>query len=86
MPMPIDLYVMYQDGSEEIFHIPLQMARAEKKNPFPAMKWNIQPDWAWAYPTYALEITSGKKIKALQIDATQRMADINLDNNMWEAK
>ncbi len=86
MPMPIDLYVMYQDGSEEIFHIPLQMARAEKMNPFPALKWSVQPDWAWAYPTYQLEITSGKKIKALQIDATQRMADINLENNTWEAK
>ncbi|MAN59262.1 MAG: peptidase M1 [Flavobacteriaceae bacterium] len=83
MPMPIDLYVTYEDGSEEIFHIPLQMARAEKENPYPAMTWTVLPDWAWAYPTYSFEISNGKTVKSIMIDATQRMADINPENNTW---
>ena len=29
MPMPIDLYVTYEDGSQESFYIPLQMMRGE---------------------------------------------------------
>ncbi|MCW8981809.1 MAG: M1 family metallopeptidase [Altibacter sp.] len=83
MPMPIDLYVRYEDGSEEVFHIPLQMARAEKDNPFPQINWTVLPDWAWAYPTYQFEITNGKKVQIMVIDATQRMADINPKNNSF---
>ncbi|MCT8339320.1 M1 family metallopeptidase [Flavobacteriaceae bacterium TK19130] len=83
MPMPIDLYVTYEDGSEEIFHMPLQMARAEKANPYPNMKWTVLPDWAWAYPTYDFEISNGKTVKTMMIDATNRMADINPENNSW---
>ncbi|WP_034260063.1 M1 family metallopeptidase [Altibacter lentus] len=83
MPMPIDLYVRYEDGSEQVFHIPLQMARAEKDNPFPQINWTVLPDWAWAYPTYQFEITNGKKVQIMVIDATQRMADINPKNNSF---
>lgn len=83
MPMPIDLYVLYEDGTQETFYIPLQMARAEKPNPFPEMKRTILPDWAWAYPTYELEITNGKKVKSMMLDATQQMADINPENNTY---
>ncbi|PKA82955.1 peptidase M1-like protein [Ulvibacter sp. MAR_2010_11] len=81
MPMPIDLYVQYEDGTQESFYIPLQMARAEKPNPFPDWKRTVLKDWAWAYPTYSFEIPSGKKVKTMMIDATMRMADINPENN-----
>jgi hypothetical protein len=83
MPMPIDLYVTYVDGSEEIFHIPLQMTRAEKAKPFPKMKWTVLKDWAWAYPTYDVHIPSNKKVKTMVIDATNLMADINAENNTY---
>ncbi|MEZ4857378.1 MAG: M1 family metallopeptidase [Flavobacteriaceae bacterium] len=83
MPMPIDLYVTYEDGSQESFYIPLQMMRGEKENPFPAFKRTILKDWAWAYPTYSFEISNGKKVKNLMIDASLLMADINLENNLF---
>lgn len=85
MPMPIDLYVMYEDGSQELFYIPLRMMWGEKPNPYTDLKRTVLDDWAWAYPTYSLEIDNGKKIKTMMIDATQRMADINPENNFWEA-
>jgi hypothetical protein len=86
MPMPIDLYVIYEDGTQELFYIPLRMTWGEKPNPFSDLKRTVLEDWAWAYPTYTFEIKNGKKIKNMMIDATKRMADINPENNIWEAE
>ena len=86
MPMPIDLYVTYEDGSQELFYIPLRMMWGEKPNPFTDLNRTVLADWAWAYPTYTFEIKNGKKVKNMMIDATRRMADINPENNLWEVK
>ena len=86
MPMPIDINVTYDDGSVGIFYIPLQMMRADKPNPNPNQEWTVLPDWAWANPAYEFVINNGKKIKSISIDASQLMADINLDNNTFEVK
>lgn len=83
MPMPIDLYVTYEDGSQEYFYIPLRMTYAQKPNPFTALKRTVLKDWAWAYPTYSFEISNGKKVKYMMIDVTNRMADINPENNSY---
>ena len=84
MPMPIDLYVTYTDGSREYFYIPLRMARMEKPNPTPGIKRSIASDWAWAHPTYELNIPSGKKVASVEIDPSELMADINRENNRLE--
>ena len=84
MPMPIDLYVTYEDGSEESYYIPLQMMRGEKPNPYPSLKRVVLKDWAWAFPEYTFEIDNGKKVKTMKIDVSQRMADIDLENNTFE--
>ena len=76
MPMPIDLTVTYDDGSQEAFYIPLQMMRGEK--PTDA---TITSDWAWAMPTYNL-ITS-KNIKFVEIDSSEFMADVKRENNTY---
>jgi Peptidase family M1 domain len=83
MPMPIDLLVTYEDGSEELFYIPLQMMRGEKENSDPNIKHTILKDWAWANPSYSFEISESKKVEKLMIDPSQLMADINLKNNIW---
>ena len=86
MPMPIDLSVQYEDGSQETFHIPLQMTRAEKKNPYSDIPWTVLKDWAWAYPTYTFEIPGGKKVVTMNIDASALMADVKRDNNSYGRK
>lgn len=83
MPMPIDLYVTYEDGSQESFYIPLQMQYGQKENPYPSLKRTVLNDWAWAFPTYSFEINSPKKIKNMMIDASQLMADVDLSNNTF---
>src|SRR5690554_6325416 len=86
MPMPIDLYVSYEDGSHDLFYIPLRMMWGEKPHIFTELNRTVLDDWAWSYPTYSFEIDNGKKVKSIMIDATQRMADVNAENNIWEAQ
>ena len=74
MPMPLDVTVMYKDGTTEDFYIPLQMMRGEK--PTDA---TIIDDWAWAYPTYTFE--ASKAVNTVEIDPSEMMADIERDNN-----
>ena len=81
MPMPIDLNVTYVDGSTETVYIPLRIMRWEKPAPTTG-KWTVKDDWAWAYPTYELELP--KAVSKVEIDSSQLMADINRDNNSWD--
>lgn len=74
MPMPIDLTVTYTDGTTEDYYIPLQMMRGEKPT-----SATIVDDWAWAMPTYTF--SANKAVKAVEIDASQMMADVERDNN-----
>ncbi|MGX1025117.1 M1 family metallopeptidase [Psychroflexus sp. MBR-150] len=79
-PMPIEVEVTYDTGETEMYYIPLRIMRWEKPN----FK-NTADDWAWAYPTYNLEIPIGQyTIKSIEIDPSQKMADVNRDNNVIE--
>ncbi len=86
MPMPLDILVVYNDGSQETVYVPLQMMRGEKENPYGGIKRTVLPDWAWAYPTYSFVVEKPLgDIKAIVIDPSQLMADINGENNVWVA-
>jgi hypothetical protein len=76
MPMPIDVTVTYIDGTTEMFNIALRMMRGNK--PTDA---KILEDWTWAHPTYTF--TASKTVLAVEIDASQLMADIDRSNNVY---
>ncbi|QWX83599.1 M1 family metallopeptidase [Cellulophaga sp. HaHaR_3_176] len=85
MPMPVDVLVAYEDGTQEIFYAPLRMMRGEKENPYPNLKRTVIDDWAWANPTYTFTVNKPlSAIKAVVIDPSQLMADINAENNVWQ--
>jgi hypothetical protein len=85
MPMPIDLTVRYTTGEEEMIYIPLQIMRWEKYAEHE--NWTVAKDWAWAYPTYELNIDKPlSEIESIEIDESQRMADVNRDNNLYTAE
>lgn len=86
MPMPIDLAILFEDGSIETYYIPLRMARGVKPNPYPELQRTVLNDWAWAYPSYEFTINNGKKIMQISIDPSLRMADIQLENNTYVMK
>jgi aminopeptidase N len=80
MPMPVDIEVVYVDGSKETFYIPLQMMRGEKPS---SEKRKILKDWAWSSPSYRFTINRLKSdIESVTIDAKNKMADVNKYNNV----
>jgi len=86
MPMPLDVLVIYQDGSQETFYIPLRMMRGGKENPYPEIQRTVLPNWAWAYPAYEFNISKPYQgIKAIQIDPSGLMADVDLENNSLQS-
>ena len=85
MPMPQDILVVYEDGSQETFYAPLRMMRGEKENPYASLSRTILPDWPWAYPTYDFTIDKPLgEVKAIVLDPSELMADINRDNNVYQ--
>ena len=85
MPMPIDIVVFYNDGTQEYFYVPLRMMRGEKSNPYEMLKRTVLQDWAWAYPTYDFTINKPKStIKAIVIDPSELMADVKRENNIYQ--
>ena len=76
--MPMDVEVTYEDGTKEMFNIPLRMMRGEK--PTTA---TILEDWTFAHPSYTFK--ASKKVKSVQIDPSGLMADVNKENNKMEA-
>jgi aminopeptidase N len=87
MPMPMDVLVEYTDGTSESFYIPLRMMSFEKENPTPAVKRTVLNDWAWAYPTYELNIAKPKAaIKKISLDPGGLMADVKPENNSFVTK
>jgi hypothetical protein len=84
MPMPIDIVVAFDDGTQQTFYIPLEMMRYVKDNPYPNLKRTVLKDWDWGHPTYEFTIDKPKaSIKALVIDPSEIMADVNKENNMY---
>jgi hypothetical protein len=84
MPMPLDVFVIYKDGSKESYYIPLDLMCGEKNNPFPEIPRKILPDWRYGVPQYEFVIDKPKEqIKVLIIDPLGISADINLENNAY---
>ncbi len=85
MPMPLDILVVYKDGTRETFYAPLRMMRGEKDNPYPALERTILPDWPWANPVYELSLARPlTDIQAIALDPSQLMADVDAENNLWQ--
>ena len=83
-PMPLDVMIEYKDGSTEMFYIPIRLMRGEKANEY-NMKRTVLEDWEWVKSSYSFEIpTSSDEINRIIIDPSQRLADINLENNFMD--
>lgn len=85
--MPIDFYVLPKAGEASIYYIPLKLLREEKPNDFHDLSRTTLPDWGWTQKTYTFIINQPlSELKTLMIDASGRLADINLDNNVYQVK
>jgi len=77
-PMPLEVKVSYTGGTSETYYIPLRIMRWEKPG-----AGKVVDDWAWAYPTYELNIPAKRfGIEKVEIDPSGLMADVNRKNNV----
>ncbi|MEM6524839.1 MAG: M1 family metallopeptidase [Bacteroidota bacterium] len=82
MIMPIDLYVEYNDGSKEIFYIPLRIMRGAKGVEDTDLERVTKVAWPWTNPTYTVKLNRNiNDIKVMEIDSSERMADQDRSNN-----
>ncbi|WP_318310992.1 M1 family metallopeptidase [Flagellimonas crocea] len=87
MPMPLDILVVGKDGTQETYYVPLRMMYGEKDNPYPNLKRTVLEDWPWAYPTYEFTLDMPlDNVQAIMIDPSQLMADVDGENNVYQAE
>jgi Peptidase family M1 domain len=81
MPMPVDVLITYKDGSREMHYIPMNLMYGAKP-PENGVKTIVHDEWAWVNPEYSFTIAKTvTDIKSIEIDPSQRMADVNRVNN-----
>ncbi|MDP9231088.1 MAG: M1 family metallopeptidase, partial [Bacteroidota bacterium] len=87
MPMPIDVQLSFKDGTKENHYIPLNLMYGEKPNEDAAITRKKYDEWKWTHSTYIIE-TNHKltDLTTVEIDPSQRMADIERRNNKLELK
>jgi Peptidase family M1 domain len=85
IPMPIDLQLTFKDGTTEMHYIPLNLMFGEKPNENAKEKRIVHAEWKWTHPTYIVEFPQKlTTLKAVEIDPSKRMADVDRKNNLLE--
>ena len=87
MPMPIDVKVTFKDGTSEWHYVPMYLMFGEKKAEEGQTPRTVYDAWKWTHPTYTIK-TAHKltDVVAVEIDPSQRMADVDRKNNKLELK
>ena len=84
MPMPMDIYVTFTDGSKKLYYSPLAIMRGEKINDTDLERITL-PDWSWTHASYQFTIDAPlDQIQSVEIDESGYLADVNKENNKWE--
>jgi Peptidase family M1 domain len=85
MPMPLDVELLFKDGSREIVYIPQYLMFGTKPNEEPMLNRTVGEPWKWTHPTYTIGV--GRKLldlRKIEIDPGKRMADTERRNNKLE--
>ena len=87
MPMPVDLQLTFKDSTKEIHYVPLYSMFGEKPSEDDAITRKTYEPWKWTHETYVVETTRKLvDITLVEIDPSQRMADVEKKNNKLELK
>jgi hypothetical protein len=87
IPMPVDVKVTFKDGSNEWHYVPMYLMFGSKTAEAGQTPRKVYEPWKWTHPVY--EIKTAKKltdIVLVEIDPSQRMADIEPKNNRLDLK
>ncbi len=81
MPMPVDLRLVFKDGSMEMHYIPLDLMFGIKPAESTASR-RVYPPWRWTHESYIIETERRlADVAVAEIDPSQRMADTERQNN-----
>lgn len=81
MPMPVDVLLTFKDGSKELHYMPLNLMYGAKPAE-DATPRTVHEEWKWTHPEYSFATSRGiQEIKSIEIDPSQRLADVNRINN-----
>jgi hypothetical protein len=82
MPMPIEVVVTYKDNSKEMAYIPQYFMFGAKQAEEASIRRTTFEPWKWTSPTYTFVLNRRLlDIKSVEIDPSQRMADVDRKNN-----
>ena len=85
MPMPLDVMLTFKDGTREMDYIPQYLMFGEKPAEQKDIQWFSHESWKWTHSFYTFEVNRKlTDLKVLEIDPSQRMADIDRKNNKLE--
>jgi hypothetical protein len=86
VPMPIDFSVVTKDNKLVNYQIPMNMTRIWKEKDVYG-EFKTMPYWPWTQKEYTITVPYTKsQLSALVIDLSQRLADVNLEDNVVEVK
>jgi hypothetical protein len=87
VPMPLDVYLQFKDGSRELAYIPQYLMFGSKPQEDKSIPRIVFDPWKWTSPQYEFEINHRlTDLKIIEIDPSHRMADVNRLNNRLELK
>lgn len=82
VPMPLDVLVNYKDNSKEMLYVPMYLMFGEKPVEDKTIPRTSFAAWKWTHPTYVISVNKKlAAIKTIEIDPSQRMADVERKNN-----
>jgi hypothetical protein len=85
VPMPIDVQLTFKDSTTESHYVPMYLMFGSKPLEDSGVKRKDYPAWKWTNQTYVIETTRRlSELKIVEIDPSQRMADIDRKNNRLE--
>jgi aminopeptidase N len=84
MPMPIDLLIEFKDNSKRLVYIPMYLMFGEKPTENKVTRQTLEP-WKFTHPVYEVELNVPlSEVKNIEIDPSQRMADVDRSNNVYK--
>lgn len=85
IPMPIDLVITSKQGSKELHYIPMNLMFGAKPVKDASIPRKLYPAWRWTDATYTVSTDLKlSDIARIEIDPSQRMADIERKNNVLD--
>ncbi|MBK8226401.1 MAG: M1 family metallopeptidase [Flavobacteriales bacterium] len=82
MLMPVDVMLVGRDGGQQLFHVPLSLARGAKRPDRDRAPFIQLPSWQWTDPRYTFSVKGDiASLAGITLDPFERTADREREND-----